>query len=63
MSDQVVNPVDGEEPPVPAVVENPAETTAMPTDESRPWHGAESPLEALYQWMVAELERVRGSRK
>jgi hypothetical protein len=27
---------------------------------SRPWHGAESPFEALYQWTVGQLAALRG---
>lgn len=27
----------------------------------RPWHGAENPLEALHDWMLAELAALRAS--
>ena len=28
---------------------------------ARPWHGSDNPLESLYQWVVGELSKVRGS--
>lgn len=28
--------------------------------QARPWHGAESPFEALYQWAQAEFRKLRG---
>ena len=28
--------------------------------EPRPWHNAESPFEALYQWFVGEIARIEG---
>jgi len=27
--------------------------------DARPWHGADSPFEAFYQWVKAELDAIR----
>lgn len=32
-----------------------------PDPEARPWHGSDSPLEALYQFFMAEIAKLRGS--
>src|SRR6202012_4585090 len=36
-----------------------APAASPPADEPRPWHGADSPLEALYQWFKSEIAAVR----
>jgi len=30
-------------------------------DTVRPWHGSDNPLEALYQWVVAELAKKQSA--
>lgn len=43
--------------PAPVTIDEPVE---VPVDDgSRPWHGAENPLEALYQHFTAALAAVK----
>lgn len=51
------------EGPVSEVEEGGPVATAEEPDPglARPWHGSDNPLESLYQWMVGELSKVRGS--
>ena len=34
-------------------------TEAEADDGARPWHGSSEPWEALYQWVKAELEKLK----
>lgn len=36
-----------------------SETTTTDTSVSRPWHGSDSPFEALHDWMITELAAIR----
>lgn len=47
-------PVETKKPDV--LVEKPVD------DEHRPWHGSDNPLEALYQWVKAELDGLKNAR-
>ena len=29
------------------------------SETTRPWHGADNPLEALHDWVIAEIAKVR----
>lgn len=35
--------------------------TTTDTSVSRPWHGADSPFEALHDWMIKELDAIKAA--
>ena len=56
MSDEVRNETVEPVMPSDATMEEPE----TPATEVRPWHGTDNPLEAMYQWVSAELAKLRG---
>jgi hypothetical protein len=44
------------EPPV--AVSNP-EPEIPVVEEARPWHGSDSPFEAMYQWVRSEIAKLQ----